>query len=86
MTAPDVFEKLSPKQQKAATYAKKAYDKLDAHKQKKEREKWIAAAADRKVATKKPAEPGLEQDLKKSVDEVKKSFNELGSTIKGVFK
>jgi len=86
LTTPEVFEKLSQRQQKAATYAKKAYDKLDEHKQKKEREKWIAAAVDRTPSTKKPADTSLEQDLKKSVNEVKKSLDDLGATIEGVFK
>lgn len=86
LTNPEVFEKLTPRQQTAAANAKKAYDKLDEHKQKKEREKWVAAAAERAAPKNKPTEPSLKQDLQKGVNEVKKSINDLGSTLKDVFK
>ena len=99
LNEPEVLQKLTPRQQSAAKLAKETYDKLDEHKQGEERDKWIGAAGERfrnsreeEPAAKQPPPPApapapTEQgnDLKKSVDDMKKAFKELGDTFKGLF-
>jgi hypothetical protein len=100
LNEPEVLQKLTPRQQSAAKLAKKAYDKLDEHKKGEERDKWIGAAAERfnndpaeepavnqqppPAPAPAPAEQG--NGLNKSVEDIKKSFKELGNTFKGLFK
>ena len=91
LNEPTVFQKLTPRQQSAAKSAKKAYDKLDAHKQEEERKKWIGVAADRlkNSAEQQPAAPAPDQTgngLEKNVEDLQKSLKDMEKTFKGIFK
>lgn len=88
---PEVFDKLTPKQQTAAKLAKKAYDDLDEYKAEQEREKWLK----RPVKTAEPAnEPAQNaeapkdlKDMGKSIEEnLGKSVKDLRDALKGIFK
>lgn len=88
---PEVFDKLTPKQQTAAKLAKKAYDDLDEYKAEQEREKWLK----RPVKTAEPAnEPAQNaetpkdlKDMGKSIeDNLGKSMKDLRDALKGIFK
>lgn len=97
---PEVFDKLTPKQQTAAQLAKKAYDELDEYKQDQEREKWLknpvrppAPASTQPEPPQVPAtssSPNLNEaakDAGKAIEEgVGKSVKELRDTLKGIFK
>ncbi len=88
---PEVFDKLTPKQQTAVKLAKKAYDDLDEYKANQEREKWLK----RPVKTGEPANeppqnaevPKDLKDLGKSIEKnIGKSVKDLRDTFKGIFK
>ncbi|HEY0848255.1 MAG TPA: hypothetical protein VGE12_23000 [Noviherbaspirillum sp.] len=97
---PEVFEKLTPKQQTAAQLAKKAYDELDEYKQNQERDKWLknpvrppapsAARPEQADDPAPPASPSLNEAAKeagKALEEgVGKSMKELRDTFKGIFR
>jgi len=81
---PEVFDKLTPKQQTAAKLAKKAYDDLDEYKAEQEREKWLK----RPVKTAEPAnepanEPAQNAEAPKDLKDMGKSIEEnLGKSVK----
>lgn len=97
---PDVFDKLTPKQQTAAQLAKKAYDELDEYKQNQERDKWLknpvrppapsAASPEQSGDPAPSASPNLNDAAKeagKALEEgIGKSMKELKDTFKGIFK
>jgi hypothetical protein len=100
LNEPDVLKKLTPKQQNAAKLAKVAYDNLDEYKKKEERDKWIGEAAGRfktdhapEPSVKTEPSPSTPQpqnsggfDMKKNMEDIKKSFKDFGESLKGLFK
>lgn len=80
LLAPDVFGKLTPKQQDAVQVAKKAYDKLDEYKQDQEREKWLK----RPVSMPKPAEAAVgkaEPPAADGASDLGKNLGNLGKSL-----
>lgn len=94
---PEVFDKLTPKQQTAAQLAKKTYDDLDEYKKDQEREKWLSNAP-KPTEEPDPAQNSqsnksqlpIGEDLKelgKAIEEnAGKSLKDLRDTFKGFFK
>ncbi|MFA7347052.1 MAG: hypothetical protein WCZ86_04760 [Desulfurivibrionaceae bacterium] len=78
LNEPDVLKKLTQKQQEAAKLAKKAYDDLDEHKQRQEREKWLGEAGKRLRESK--ASPPPEKPLPTPAESVSTSSGSAPAT------
>lgn len=94
---PEVFDKLTPKQQKAAQLAKKSYDDLDEYKKDQEREKWLSNAPKPPAEETAPTEPPADNKTLPSGEELKdlgkvieenagKTLKDIRDSFKGIFK
>ncbi|MDO8465523.1 MAG: hypothetical protein Q7S46_09785 [Gallionella sp.] len=92
---PDVFKRLTPKQQTAARLAKKSYDKLDEHKQDQERDKWLSKPYEsnqskssesfsKSKQNQSDTKKNVDQDLDSNLKDLKKSAEDLKNIFKDI--